>query len=480
MTRMLRRILPRANRAFDALCAFLLLLVVFAISNAERMPGGADDFLQSRISVKNVILLVLFLVTWSTAFATAGLHRPPSQQSSLRRQAWLIVRACTVGVLPLPLFALTSESGAFRMWMVGAFWITAVVVEIAGRSSLTMLARYLEKRASARQNVLIVGSGPRTLRLFEELTTSRSLQYRVLGFVDSPGGHDVAPQVRERMLGSLDELETLLARNPVDLVLVSLPVSSCYAEIQQAISACEGVGVEVQVDLSDFFALSLAKPRFDQADEFPAMRLTTVVTEDYRLVIKRLFDLFASAGGLLALMPVLVVCACLVKLSGPGPILFTQKRYGYNRRQFKMYKFRTMVNDAERLQASLEDQNEAVGPIFKIRQDPRITPIGRILRKTSLDELPQLINVLKGDMSIVGPRPMSIRDVERFTEARLMRRFSVRPGITCLWQVSGRSNTTFDTWVQLDLAYIDNWSLSLDARILLKTVPAVISGSGAA
>ncbi len=479
MTRMLRRILPRANRAFDALCAFLLLLVVFAVSNAGRMPEGADDFLQSRISVKNVILLVLFLVAWSTAFATAGLHRAPSKQS-LWRQALLIVRACTVGVLPLPLFALTSESGAFQMWMVGAFWMTAVAVEIAGRSSITVVARYLERRAASKLNLIIVGSGRRTLRLFEEITARQSLQYQVLGFVDSPGAHDVAPEIRTRMLGSLDELESLLARNPVDLVLVTLPVSSCYAAIQHAISACERVGVEVQVDLSDFFSLSLARPRFDQADEFPAMRLTTVVTEDYRLVIKRLFDLCAAAGGLIALMPVLMVCAGLVKMSGRGPILFTQQRYGYNRRLFRMYKFRTMVDDAERLQASLEDQNEAIGPIFKIRRDPRITPIGRILRKTSLDELPQLINVLKGDMSIVGPRPMSIRDVERFTEARLMRRFSVRPGITCLWQVSGRSDTSFDTWVQLDLAYIDNWSLSLDARILLKTVPAVISGTGAA
>jgi exopolysaccharide biosynthesis polyprenyl glycosylphosphotransferase len=478
MTQMLRRILPRANRVFDALCAFLLLLVVFVVSNAERMPEGADEFLQARISVKNVILLVLFLVAWNTAFATAGLHTAPSKQP-LWRQALLIVRACTVGVLPLPLFALTSGSGLFKLWMVGAFWITAIIVEIAGRTLITVTARYVEQRATARKNLIIVGSDSRSQRLFEEITARGSLRYKVLGFVDSPGTHEIAPVIRDRILGSLDELESLVARNPVDLVIISLPVSSCYGEIQRAISACERVGVAVQVDLSDFFSLSLAKPRFDPADEFPVMRLTTV-TEDYRLVIKRLFDVCASMGGLIALLPVLVVCAVLVKMSGPGPILFTQQRYGYNRRLFRMYKFRTMVNDAERLQASLEDKNEAVGPIFKIRQDPRVTPIGRILRKTSLDELPQLINVLKGDMSIVGPRPMSIRDVERFTEARLMRRFSVRPGITCLWQVSGRSNTTFDTWVQLDLAYIDNWSLSLDARILLKTVPAVISGTGAA
>jgi exopolysaccharide biosynthesis polyprenyl glycosylphosphotransferase len=478
VTRQLRRILPRANRLFDALCAFLLLLVVFAISNAGRMPEGADDFLSARITVKNVILLVVFLVAWNTAFATVGLHSSPSRQS-LWRQALLVVRACTVGALTLPLFALSSETGAFRWWMVAAFWAAAIVVEIAGRSLITLGARALSRREAAKRNLIIVGSGPRTLRVFDEIRTRRWMQYQVLGFVDSPGTHEVVPEIRDRILGSLTDLEGLLAQNPVDLVLVTLPVGSCFAEIQHTISVCESVGVEVQIDLSDFFSLSLAKPIFEYAEEFPAMRLT-LVTEDYRMVIKRLFDFFASAIGLFVLAPVLLVCAVLVKWTSPGPILFAQQRYGYNRRLFRMYKFRTMVADAENLQASLESQNEAQGPVFKIRSDPRITPVGRILRKTSLDELPQLINVLKGDMSIVGPRPLPTRDVSRFGDARLMRRFSVRPGITCLWQINGRSNTNFDTWVQMDLAYIDNWSLSLDARILLKTLPAVISGSGAA
>jgi exopolysaccharide biosynthesis polyprenyl glycosylphosphotransferase len=196
--------------------------------------------------------------------------------------------------------------------------------------------------------------------------------------------------------------------------------------------------------------------------------------------VKRTFDILAASAGLLALSPVLLACAWLVWRSGPGPVLFSQPRYGYNRRLFRMYKFRTMVADAEQQQASLESQNEAAGPVFKIRRDPRITPIGRILRKTSIDELPQLFNVLKGDMSLVGPRPLPVRDVSRFNEASLMRRFSVRPGITCLWQVNGRSDTNFSQWVQLDLEYIDNWSLALDARILIKTVPAVLAGNGAA
>lgn len=477
MTRALRALLPRANRAFDTLCALTLLLVVFAASNADEIPGAREDFFSARISVKNIILLAFFTLAWNAAFAAAGLHGAPSRQR-LRDQARQIVLACTVGTLPLLLFPLLSNSGGFRLEMVGAFWLAAVAVETVGRSLITVLARYLSERAAGTINLIIVGSGPRTLRLFEMIQSQPLTDYRVLGFVDSPGSHEVAFAIRERMLGRLDELESLLARNPVDQVLVTLPVKSCYTAIQDAISTCERVGVEVHY-LSDIFSLSAARPRFDQADEIPAMRLT-FVADDYRLVVKRVFDVCAAAGGLIVLSPLLLVCALLVRLSGPGPVLFTQQRYGYNRRQFRMFKFRTMVVDAEAMQASLEAQNEAQGPVFKIRRDPRITPIGRLLRKTSLDELPQLINVLKGDMSIVGPRPLPIRDVSRFSEARLLRRFSVRPGITCLWQVTGRSDTSFDQWVQLDLAYIDNWSLALDARILIKTVPAVLAGTGAA
>ncbi|MGH9160011.1 MAG: sugar transferase [Vicinamibacteraceae bacterium] len=478
MTHTLRRALPLANRVFDALCAFFLLLAIFAVANLDHMPDGPEDFLSARITIENVLLLVLFLAAWNTAFATAGLHRSPSRQP-LWRQALLVVHACTVGTLPLSLFVLTSQTGAFSLWTVGAFWVAAVVVEVAGRSLITMVARDVSRRAAARVNVLIVGSGPQTRALVHGIRTPRFLQHRVLGFVDSPGDHDAAPDVRERIVGAIDDLEAILTRNPVDLVLVSLPVLSCHAQIQRAISVCERVGVEVQVDLSDFFSLSLARPMFEQGEDFPALRLT-LVTEDYRTLIKRVFDVCAASAGLVLLSPVLLACALLVKLSDGGPIFFSQQRYGYNRRLFRMYKFRTMVINAESLQASLEAQNEAQGPVFKIRRDPRITPIGRLLRKTSLDELPQLLNVLKGDMSIVGPRPLPLRDVALFSEARLMRRFSVRPGLTCVWQVNGRSNTNFDTWVDMDLAYIDNWSLSLDARILLKTVPVVLSGTGAA
>ena len=198
-----------------------------------------------------------------------------------------------------------------------------------------------------------------------------------------------------------------------------------------------------------------------------------------KIEAKRVFDLVSAAILLFLLAPLLVVAAIVVKLDSEGPILFVQERVGLNKRRFRMLKFRTMGRDAEASQEELEHLNEKTGPIFKIRKDPRITRAGRWLRKTSVDELPQLVNVLLGDMSIVGPRPLSVRDAVRMELAWQKRRFSVKPGITCLWQVSGRSNLSFEQWMQLDLDYIDRWSLGLDASILLRTIPAIVLARGA-
>jgi lipopolysaccharide/colanic/teichoic acid biosynthesis glycosyltransferase len=179
------------------------------------------------------------------------------------------------------------------------------------------------------------------------------------------------------------------------------------------------------------------------------------------------------------LAPLFATVVLLIKLTSPGPIFFLQDRVGYNKRTFRICKFRTMVPNAEKLMANLEKMNEASGPVFKIKDDPRITSVGKFLRRTSIDELPQLINVLKADMSLVGPRPLPIRDYQGFNEDWQRRRFSVKPGITCLWQVNGRSSITFDEWMRLDLQYMDEWSLWLDMKILARTIPAVLKGSGA-
>ena len=223
---------------------------------------------------------------------------------------------------------------------------------------------------------------------------------------------------------------------------------------------------------ADLFESTVAFPRYaahgDRA--FVAMQVTP---DSHGLLFKRVIDVVGALAGLILFSPLMLIVAVAIKATSQGPVVYAQDRCGLNKRPFRMYKFRSMIADAEQLQAALEAQNEAHGPVFKILHDPRMTRLGRLLRRTSLDELPQLWNVLRGDMSLVGPRPLPYRDVDRITRPSDMRRFSMRPGLTCLWQVQGRCTIGFERWVELDLEYIDNWSLALDVRILLKTLPAV-------
>jgi exopolysaccharide biosynthesis polyprenyl glycosylphosphotransferase len=244
------------------------------------------------------------------------------------------------------------------------------------------------------------------------------------------------------------------------------------------ISTCEEAGVRCKLP-SDAFSYSIARPRVVAGGGGPVIALD-VVRHDRTLLIKRFIDIAGASAGLLLTMPLMAGIAILVRVTSGGPVVFRQLRYGLNKRTFTMYKFRTMWQDAESRQHEFERHNEMSGPVFKIKADPRTTPIGRILRRTSLDELPQLFNVLMGSMSLVGPRPLPVRDVSRFSDAWLMRRFSVKPGLTCLWQIAGRNDLDFDRWIELDLKYIDNWSLTLDLRILLRTVNVVVRGKGAA
>ena len=281
---------------------------------------------------------------------------------------------------------------------------------------------------------------------------------------------------RDGYLGPLSALENLLRRHPIDTVLIGLPIKSCYDQIQEVIRTTESMGVEANY-LADVFHTSVVKRHaHGHRQHFTVLHVTH---HDERRHIKRATDIAGAVFLLLAFSPLFLFAALGTRLSSRGPLFFVQKRYGKDRRLFRMYKFRTMIADAEKLQAALEHQNEVQGPAFKMRHDPRITRFGALLRRTSIDELPQLINVLRGEMSLVGPRPLPVRDVERFYESWLLRRFSVKPGLTCLWPVNGRSNTNFDFWIQQDLTYIDNWSLRLDLKILFRTVAVVLRGSGA-
>jgi exopolysaccharide biosynthesis polyprenyl glycosylphosphotransferase len=305
------------------------------------------------------------------------------------------------------------------------------------------------------------------------------LGYRILGFVDDRWHENGGLKLRYPLCCDFEGLSEYLRSNVVDEVTNYLPLRSFYERASHVAILCEQHGILMRFD-PDIFDLKIARARTEELDGHAQFTSHSSLLDSWATLIKRALDVSLSVVLLIILAPLLAAIALLVKLTSEGPVLFRQERIGINKRRFFIYKFRTMVPNAEKLLPGLESLNEAAGPVFKIRKDPRITPVGRILRRTSLDELPQLLNVVRGEMSLVGPRPLPIRDYDGFSEDWQRRRFSVRPGITCLWQVTGRSNVGFDRWMELDLQYLDEWSIWLDMKILAQTIPAVLRGSGAA
>jgi exopolysaccharide biosynthesis polyprenyl glycosylphosphotransferase len=265
----------------------------------------------------------------------------------------------------------------------------------------------------------------------------------------------------------------------VDEVVIALPMKSLYLQASRIAALCEEQGIIVRL-LPNFFNLTMARSKAEEFEDISVITLCSSPTESWQLLTKRILDFALSLLSIAILAPLFLLTALLIKLTSPGPVFFIQERVGLNKRRFRLFKFRSMVADAEMRQREVEHLNEVSGPVFKIKNDPRLTPVGRILRAASIDELPQLFNVLKGDMSLVGPRPLPVRDYIGFSQDWQRRRFSVRPGITCLWQINGRSSIPFDKWMELDMEYIDHWSLGLDFKILAKTIPAVLKGVGAA
>jgi exopolysaccharide biosynthesis polyprenyl glycosylphosphotransferase len=331
--------------------------------------------------------------------------------------------------------------------------------------------------------MLIVGTNRRALDFAMTIQSQLELGYRIIGFSDDEwegleelSKHGFAVQC------DLTTLPAFLRRNIVDEVVLALPIRSFHLDASRIADLCERQGIILRV-LPDLFNLTNTRPKVEELATAPMVTHHATITEGGALLAKRIFDFTVSFVFLIFVSPFLLVVAALIKLTSRGPVFFVQKRVGLNKRIFDIYKFRTMVVNAESRMQEIEHLNEVSGPVFKIKNDPRLTPIGKFLRTASIDELPQLFNVLKGDMSLVGPRPWQLRDYELFTSACedwQRRRFSVRPGVTCLWQVNGRNSVAFEKWMELDLQYIQKWSFWLDLKILAKTIPAVLRGSGAA
>ncbi len=468
-----QRALPaEIGHALDTAGALVALLLVWVALDLSRLSANAAALLTHEVSVRQALLVGGLVLVWPRLLGLAGLYGAAFPR--LRDEAARAAAAGAVGAGIAFAFPLAALAPAERLNGTLLFWAAATALTLAVRAPL----RRVPLAAGARlpRRVLIVGSGPRAWRLRQEVEAHTTEGLELLGFVDTDD-HSLAERMGLPKLGSLDDLERILMHQVVDEVLIALPIKSCYTQIHQSLEVCARVGVESKY-LADAFRCSLAQPRVEHGSSHTFMTMK-VFPDDVRVLVKRLLDFLGALAGLLVLSPLLIGIAVAIKATSSGPVIFTQERYGQNKRRFRMFKFRTMVPDAEARMKELEARNEAAGPIFKMRHDPRVTPIGAWLRRTSLDELPQLANVLLGQMSLVGPRPMAVRDVQLFEEAWFMRRFSAPPGMTGLWQVSGRSNLGFDDWVTLDLKYIDEWSLALDLKILAKTLPTVLRGVGA-
>ncbi len=413
------------------------------------------------------LFLALFIGQGSQAFS-----RPERTREFLREATIVVLLLCIVWVI----FHGTHGSLFKLLTLCGC----GCLVFFSSRLRKTSSLQDVSARLSMDRRVLVVGSGPQAKKLTESLRANTSAEQnppRVLGYLDFYADKEHRQVPKAQILGGVSEISTILRDNVVDEVILAVPCS-LLPGVETVVRACEEEGVNLRL-MADFFDVRMARTSVVECGEIPLLTLEPVAQSKWQLVGKRLLDLIVVLSALPLLLPLFSLIALAVKFDSPGPIFFSQERVGFRKRKFSMLKFRSMVVNAEQLQDQLEHLNEAKGPIFKIANDPRITRVGKLLRRTSLDELPQLLHVLSGEMSLVGPRPMSVRDVELFDKGIQRKRFSVKPGLTCLWQISGRSTLPFSTWLKLDIDYIENWSLWFDLKILLKTIPAVLAGKGA-
>lgn len=480
-----RQILTKAFQLFDVSLVVFAFLTASVISLHQRDANfsfNLSRLLRMQVSVYNLLAFGLMLLSWHLVFEALHLHG--SKRLSRKWQETVdVLRATTLGNIIIASFLFLLHASLLTPTFVVALWLLTTALTVASRLSLRKALSTLRSRGRNSRNMIIVGANKRAVEFVRKIQASPELGYRIIGFADQP---DFAPEVLVNsgytVVCDLDSLPDFLRTNVVDEVIMALPMRSFYSYASDVATQCEQQGIIIRA-ITSLFDMKLGRTRAVEFEgEYVITHSHSMVDDGWGMIVKRALDLMLSFTLLIVLAPLLVVIALAIKLTSPGPVLFMQERLGLNKRMFRIYKFRTMKANAEEMMKQIEHLNEVAGPVFKIRNDPRITKVGKFLRKTSLDELPQLFNVLTGDMSLVGPRPLAVRDYQLMTqgcEDWQRCRFSVKPGVTCLWQVNGRNSIPFHKWMELDMEYIQNWSLWLDLRIIFRTIPVVLRGSGA-
>jgi exopolysaccharide biosynthesis polyprenyl glycosylphosphotransferase len=441
-------------------------------------------------------LLPVALTIWGVLLLSSGRYRS-HRTVPLIDEAWAIVRVCFTGtvVFTLALYAgrldqrLLGDDQVSRFWVV-MFGGLATILLLTEKLGLRLTSRYVRARGLNYRTVLIVGTGQTALKIADSIRGHRFWGYRILGFVANGNGnggnggsgiHDPEEMPRWArnypILGEgIEDIPGIVESHVIDDVIFAVHRRD-LDRLEDLFLSLQEQGIRTRFAL-DLFPHTRAEAQLEELDGMPLLSFATGPTNHLHLLAKRSLDVALAGLLLLLALPVVGTIALLIKLTSGGKVLFRQTRCGLNGRQFTLYKFRTMVEDAEERRRELLHLNEMNGPVFKLSRDPRVTLFGRFLRRFSLDELPQLWNVVRGDMSLVGPRPPIPEEVAQYKRWQ-RRRLSMKPGLTCLWQVSGRNTLDFDRWIELDLEYIDSWTPMLDLKILLRTIPAVLSGKGA-
>jgi len=423
-----------------------------------------------------VPLMLAFLLAWAVVGYTSQFYRDLEMSSPIQLVLNLLNQLAIVLVIIYAGLYLFRRDDISRTYLLLVGIVDFVLLLIGRYISYNGIA-LMRKRLKRYHYFLIVGCGARAREMATLIEESRGMGLRLVGFVDpNSEGSNLGDRFGHYEVFPPSVLEQVLQDRVIDEVVFAVNMQE-LARLEPLMAHCANVGVKIRVQL-EFLPEAYSRIYLENFHDVPLLSLSSAPESELLLFFKRVFDVVLSAVSLVLLAPCLLAIAAAIRITSPGEVLFRQTRCGLGGRRFTLYKFRSMVNNAEQLRAELHQLNELEGPVFKISDDPRITPVGRLLRRFSLDELPQMWNILRGDMSFVGPRPAIPDEVEKY-EAWQRRRLRMRPGLTCIWVIEGRSDIEFHRWIQLDLAYIDNWSLWLDAKIFLRTIPIVISGRGA-
>lgn len=396
-------------------------------------------------------------------------------RESVPDELWKIAKSVFYAVIGVAALSYLLKIQIFSRLVYGSFAVLTVLGLWAWRLVKRYIILIMLRQGHFKKNLIIVGAGQVGQTVARELVSRPGLGYNVVGFADDDPAKQNQLFHGVRVICGSKSLAEVAAKNHIDEILITIPSERDL--IQDIINQCRRQDIQIRI-VPEMFNLMTTSVEVGQLGPVPYMRIVKTPMRGAPLILKRLFDVAVSMTAIVFLLPVLIITALAVKVDSPGPLIFKQKRVGKNGEHFDFYKFRSMVVNAEELRSELAAANEADGPVFKIRHDPRVTRVGAFIRKYSIDELPQLFNVLKGDMSLVGPRPPLPEEVEQYGDIE-WRRLEVIPGITGLWQVSGRSEVSFHKWMELDVYYIEHWSFWLDLKILLQTIPVVLTGKGA-